>query len=97
MPRQSLVHRKAVKSELRAALRAKALGIPQSSAGEATMLWIAWLRQAQGDEAAKRVLAWAVGTRLTVLALHERCCVDTLRKRIDASLAAIEREFFSRI
>ena len=74
-------------------MRAKALGIPLSSAGEATMLRIAWLRQTQGDEVAKRVLAWAIGTRLTVLAFHERCCVDTLRQKIDASLAAVEREF----
>jgi hypothetical protein len=92
MPRQTLVHREVFKIELRATLRAKALWIPLSSAGEATMLWIAWLRHAQGDEAAKRVLAWAIGTPLTVLASHEQCCVDTLRQRIDA-LAAIEREF----
>ena len=93
MPRQTLIHRKAFKIELRAAMRAKALGIPLSSAGEATMLRIAWLRQTQGDEVAKRVLAWAIGTRLTVLSFHERCCVDTLRQKIDASLAAVEREF----
>jgi hypothetical protein len=48
-------HRKAVKSEIRAALRAKALGVPLSPHAEAAMLWIAWLRRTEGDQAAKRV------------------------------------------
>jgi hypothetical protein len=47
--------RKAVKSELRAALRAKARGLPLSPHAEAVMLWIAWLKRTGGDQAAKRV------------------------------------------
>jgi hypothetical protein len=64
--------RKAVKSELRAALRAKALGLPQSPQAEAAMLWIAWLKRTEGDQAAKWLLAWATGASLTVIAYHER-------------------------
>ena len=32
----------------------------------AVMLWIDWLRASQGDDAAKRVLSWAIGTSLTI-------------------------------
>ena len=55
-----------------AALRAKARGLPLSPHAEAALLWIAWLRRTEGDQAAKRLLAWVVGTSLTVIAWHER-------------------------
>jgi hypothetical protein len=84
--------RKAFKSELRAALRRRALGIPQPTQAEAILLWLAWLHRHDRD-GARRLMAWATGTRLTVLAFHERCCQDTIEKRINASLDAMRREF----
>jgi hypothetical protein len=78
--------RKAAKSELRAALRAKARGLPLSPPAEAVMLCIAWLKQAEGDQA-------AVGTSLTVIAWHERIGERTIQNRIDQSLDAMRREF----
>ena len=88
--------RKAVKSELRAALRAKALGLPLSPHAEAVMLWIAWLKRTEGDQAAKRLLAWVVGTSLTVIAWHERIGVRTIQNRLDQSLDAMRWEFSGR-
>jgi hypothetical protein len=61
----SRIGRHLVESEIRAALRAKARGLPLSPHAEAALLWIAWLRRAEGDQAAKRLLAWVVGTSLT--------------------------------
>jgi hypothetical protein len=68
----SRIGRHLVESEIRAALRAKARGLPLSPHAEAALLWIAWLRRTEGDQAAKRLLAWVVGTSLTVIAWHER-------------------------
>jgi hypothetical protein len=89
--------RKAVKSELKAALRAKALGLPLSPHAEAVMLWIDWLRASQGDDAAKRVLSWAIDTSLTIIAYHERLGERTIQNRIDQSLDAMRREFSGRL
>jgi len=88
--------RKAVKSELRAALRAKARGLPLSPHAEAAMLWVAWLRRTEGDQAAKRLLVWATGASLTVIAYHERIGERTIQNRIDASLDAMRQEFSGR-
>jgi hypothetical protein len=49
--------RKAIKSELKAALRAKARGLPLSPHAEAAMLWVAWLKRTEGDQAIRRLLA----------------------------------------
>ena len=57
------------------------------------MLRIAWLRRTEGDQAAQRLLAWVVGTSLTVIAWHERIGERTIQNRIDASLDAMRREF----
>jgi hypothetical protein len=43
--------RKAFKSELRAALRRRALGIPQPTQAEAILLWLAWLHRHDRDGA----------------------------------------------
>jgi hypothetical protein len=83
--------RKAARAELRAALRTKALGLPLSPHAEAVMLWIDRLRASQGDDAAKRVLAWAIGTSLTIIAYHERIGERTIQNRIDQSLDAMRR------
>jgi len=57
----SRIGRHLVESEIRGALRAKARGLPLSPHAEAALLWIAWLRRTEGDQAAKRLLAWVVG------------------------------------
>jgi hypothetical protein len=87
--------RKAFKSELRAALRRRALGIPQPAQADVLLLWMDWLHR-HDRVGARRLMAWAIGTRLTVLAFHERVCQDTIHKRIDASLDAMRREFSGR-
>jgi hypothetical protein len=69
------------------------LGLPLSPHAEAAMLWIAWLKRTEGDQAAKRLLAWVVGTSLTVIAWHERIGGRTIQNRIDQSLDAMQREF----
>jgi hypothetical protein len=84
--------RKAFKSELRAVLRRRALGIPQPAQAEVLLLWFAWLHR-HDRVGARRLMAWATGVRLTVLAFHERCCPGTVEKRINASLDAMRREF----
>ena len=89
----SRIGRHLVESEIRAALRAKARGLPLSPHAEAALLWIAWLRRTEGDQAAKRLLAWVVGTSLTVIAWHERIGERTIQNRIDASPDAMRREF----
>ena len=89
----SRIGRHLVESEIRAALRAKARGLPLSPHAEAALLWIAWLRRTEGDQAAKRLLAWVVGASLTVIAWHERIGERTIQNRIDASLDAMRREF----
>jgi hypothetical protein len=43
--------RKAFKSELRAALRRRALGIPQTTQAEVLLIWMDWLRRADPDGA----------------------------------------------
>ena len=87
--------RKTFKSELRAALRRQAQGIPQPTQAEVLLLWVDWLHR-HDRAGARRLMAWAIGTPLTVLAFHERCCQDTLGKRINASLDAMRREFSER-
>jgi hypothetical protein len=74
--------RKAFKSELRAALRRQALGIPQPAQADVLLLWMDWLHR-HDRVGARRLMAWAIGTRL---AFYERCCPDTVEKRINASL-----------
>jgi hypothetical protein len=87
--------RKAFKSELRAALRRRALGIPQPTQADVLLLWMDWLHRHDRD-GARRLMAWATGVRLTVLAFHERCYPDTIEKRINVSLDAMRREFSGR-
>ena len=87
--------RKAFKSELRAALRREAQGIPQPTQADVLLLWMDWLL-CHDRAGARRLMAWAMGTRLTVLAFHERCGQDTIGKRINASLDAMRREFSGR-
>jgi hypothetical protein len=38
-------------------LRAKARGLPLSPHAEAAMLWVAWLKRTEGDQAIRRLLA----------------------------------------
>ena len=59
------------------------------------MEWLAWLRREEGDLALKRVIGWARGTPMYVLAHRERRCTRTIMNRIDRSMAAILREFLA--
>jgi hypothetical protein len=93
--RMTSSERRAFKSELRQVLRRRALGIPQPTQAEALLLWMDWLHRHDRD-GARRLMAWATGVRLTVLAFHERCCPDTIEKRINASLDSMRREFSGR-
>jgi hypothetical protein len=62
---------------------------------EIVMEWLAWLRREEGDLALRRVIGWARGTPLYVLAHGERRCTRTIENRIDRSMAAILREFLA--
>jgi hypothetical protein len=62
---------------------------------EIVMEWLAWLRREEGDLALRRVIGWARGTPLYVLAHGERRCTRTIENRIDHSMAAILREFLA--
>ena len=61
---------------------------------------IDWLRAHEGDEAAKRLLAWATGVSLTVIAYHARVGEPHNPNRIDhllrSSSALIASESASR-
>jgi hypothetical protein len=87
--------RKTAKASIRAALGAKERGLPLSPHEQAVMLWIDSLRASQGDAAAKRVLSWAIGTSLTIIAYHERIG-ETIQNRIDQGLDSMRREFSGR-
>jgi hypothetical protein len=63
--------RKADKSELRAALRAKAGACPYRRKPRPFFLWVEWLKRTEGDQTAKRLLAWAKDASLTIIAYHE--------------------------
>ena len=73
-------------------MRRRALGIPQPTQAEVLLLWMDWLHR-HDRNGARRLMAWATGVRLTVLAFHERCCPDTIEKRINTSLDTMRREF----
>ena len=57
------------------------------------MTWMDWLRRTEGEEAVKRIAAWALGFRLGSIACRERCGERTIANRITKSLTAISREF----
>jgi hypothetical protein len=85
--------RKTFKSELRAALRRQAQGIPQPTQADVLLLWMDWLHR-HDRAGARRLMAWAIGTRLTVLAFHgvdaiargdiERLLIDVTKGRTAA-------------
>jgi Domain of unknown function (DUF6362) len=62
---------------------------------EIVMEWLAWLRREEGDLALRRVIGWARGTPLYVLAHGERRCARTIENRIDRSMAAILKKFLA--
>jgi hypothetical protein len=69
-------------------------GSPESAARVAVvMTWMDWLRRTEGEEAVKRIAAWALGFRLGSIACRERCGERTIANRITKSLTAISREF----
>ena len=62
---------------------------------EIVMGWLAWLRREEGDLALRRIIGWARGVPMYVLAHRERRCTRTIMNRIDRSMAAILREFLA--
>jgi hypothetical protein len=79
------------------------LGLPLSPHAEAALLWIAWLRRTEGDQAAKRLLAWVVGTsfdRHRVARTHRRADApkpDRSKHRRDAPVLGISRRQSQRL
>jgi hypothetical protein len=58
------------------------------------MEWMVWLRQRQnGDVDLKRIIAWAIGVPWYIMAARERRSDETIRNRINRSLADILKEF----
>lgn len=55
--------------------------------------WLAWLRREHGDIELRRLMAWALGAPLWRLGERERCSDDTIRRRIDRSIARMIEEF----
>lgn len=61
---------------------------------EVVMEWMVWLRQRKnGDVDLKRIIGWAIGVPMYILASRERRSVRTIQNRIDRSMAAILNEF----
>jgi hypothetical protein len=77
--------RKAFKNALRTALRGRARDIPLTAQEDSVLIRLAQFKDLD-PHGARLLAAWAIGTRLTVLAYHERCCPRTLLTRLDASL-----------
>ncbi len=58
------------------------------------MEWMVWLRQRpNGDVDLKRIIAWALGVPRYIMAARERRSDETIRTRINRSLADILAEF----
>jgi hypothetical protein len=74
----------------------KAVSTPKEiSEMETVMEWMAWLRRFEGDVALRRVMGWAAGMPMLVLASREQCSARTIANRINRSLAKIMLEFLS--
>lgn len=57
--------------------------------------WLAWVRQEEGEDSMRRIFAWGYGAPLWKIGQREErgCSDETVRRRIDRSLAAIIRHF----
>lgn len=55
--------------------------------------WLSWLRREEGEVSIRRIMGWAMGTPIWMLAGRENCSHQTIYNRIDRSIAAIVREF----
>jgi hypothetical protein len=76
----------------------KAVSAPEEiSEMEIVMEWMAWLRRQplEGDRALKRIIGWAAGIPMAVLAAREHCTARTINNRINGSLAKIMLNFFA--
>jgi hypothetical protein len=61
--RMNRADRTAIRTTIRAAIKARSRGEPLSPQHKAVFAQIARLRKVEGDQAAKRVLSWVYGTR----------------------------------
>lgn len=61
---------------------------------ELVMPWLAWLRREKGgQDALRRIIAWAMGVQLWRLGQREGCSDRTILNRIDRSVVAIIAQF----
>lgn len=57
--------------------------------------WLAWLRRTEGEQALRRLIAWTLGVQTWRIGRREGCSEQTIRNRMDRSVAAIIRRFAS--
>lgn len=55
--------------------------------------WLAWLRRTEGEQSIRRLIAWTLGAQTWKIGMREKCSEQTIRNRIDRSIAAIMRQF----
>jgi hypothetical protein len=55
--------------------------------------WLAWLRRTEGEQALRRLIAWTLGVQTWRIGRREGCSEQTVRNRMDRSVAAIIRQF----
>lgn len=55
--------------------------------------WLSWLRRTEGELALRRIIGWSMGAALWRLGQRENCSGDTIKNRIDRSIAAMIAHF----
>lgn len=60
---------------------------------EIVLPWLAWIRREEGEQACRRILAWAMGSQLWRIGQRENCSERTALNRIDRSICAIVEKF----
>lgn len=55
--------------------------------------WLKWLEQVHGKRDFQRVMAWASGISVSLIAKRENCSEKTVMNRIDRSVAVIANKF----
>jgi hypothetical protein len=76
---------------------ASALGTPtphEISEMEEVFGWLSWLRNLEGEFSIKRILTWARGEPIWMMAQRERCSAATIHNRINRSVAKILAQFY---
>jgi len=76
-----------------ASVRAFTPSAAEISQAERVAPWLAWLRRDLGDDALRRITAWALGVPAWRLAQREDCSERQVMRRIDRSVAAVIAHF----